>query len=112
MENNSTSTVAKPKKSYLFPSCYASFHDSNCCDTNCPTGLTGTNMPAWHVFANDTNCPTGLTGTNMPAWNVFANFQGDGISSKGETGAQRPCCQELHVSTYPLDHILLVLVWL
>jgi len=39
-----------------------------------------------------------LKCANTATWHVFANLQGDGVSNKTEDRAQRPCCQELHVS--------------
>ena len=40
-----------------------------------------------------------LRCANTATWHVFANFQGDGVSNRTEDCAQRPCCQELHVSS-------------
>ena len=44
-----------------------------------------------------------LRCANTATWHVFANFQGDGVSNKAEDRAQRPCCQELHVSSITLN---------
>ena len=52
-----------------------------------------------HFSRNSLDSPSDPRCANTAAWNVFANFQGDGVSSKRENCAQRPCCQKLHVSS-------------